>query len=100
MSWYRVRLPAGQAGSTYYAAVRYLFEQLFCSASAQSELAMFSVPPVGTTFQDLYFSIPKDHYAEVFVRVAAAKPCERPPLDATLEIGHTDARALLREDGL
>lgn len=101
MPWYRVRLPAGQAGSSYYTGIKDLFNRLFCSTPAPAgELAMFSARPVGTKFHDLYFAIPAGHYAEAFIRVAAAKPCERPPADAILEIGHSDAAALVREDGL
>jgi hypothetical protein len=44
----------------------------------------------------LYFYLPAADFAQDFIRLVNAKPCERPPPDVALSVGHNDVRERLR----
>lgn len=97
MSWYRVQLTAAQVSSNEHADVQSKFEKFFTAIRPPPrDMAMFS-DSFSNGVLNLYFSPATLERAEAFIRLVDAQPCDRPPLDVALAVGHSDALRRFRQ---
>jgi hypothetical protein len=95
MTWHSVELSSEQLANNEHEQIQQLFEQLFINTGAPTDVAMFSADHGDNKI--LYFS---PGTSEIVIRVARARPSSRPPLTATLCVGHRDALYRLQDGRL
>jgi hypothetical protein len=96
MSWYCVQLTSAQVAAGDAQRIHKKFETLFHIARAPTDTAMLTDTLAVQDLITLYFYLPAADFAEAFIRSVNAKPCERPPSDVALSVGHNDVRERLR----
>lgn len=96
MSWYRVQLTSAQVAAGDAERIHKKFEVVFHIARAPTDMAMLTDSYNEHGVINLYFYLPAADFAEAFIRLVDAKPCERPPPDVVLSVGHNDVRERLR----
>ncbi len=96
MHWYSIRLTSVQVAAGDAQRIHKKFETVFHIARAPTDMAMLTDTFAGRDFITLYFYLPAADFAEAFVRLVNAKPCERPPPEVALSVGHNDVRERLR----
>ena len=101
MSWYRVQLTAAQVSTDEHVRIQSRFEQFFTAMRPPPrDMAMFSDSFSDNDVLSLYFSPATVEEAEVFIRLIGAQPCDRPPPDVALLVGHSDALQRFRQGQL
>jgi hypothetical protein len=96
MSWYCVQLTSAQVAAGDAQRIHKKFETLFHIARAPTDTAMLTDNYAAHDLITLYFYMPAADFALDFIRQVNAKPCERPPRDVALSVGHNDVRERLK----
>jgi hypothetical protein len=96
MYWYRIQLSSAQVAAGDAQRIHKKFEKVFHTARAPTDMAMLTDTLAVQDLITLYFYLPAADFAEAFILSVNAKPCERPPPDVALSVGHNDVRERLR----
>lgn len=95
-SWYQVTMTNDEIADGRHAQLFREFSDLFTLAGAPQTAALFSSrSPESTGVVVTYFSPGSMEFAQAIITAYAGKPCEPPPPNASLLVGHQDAFDML-----
>ena len=90
MQWQSVQLSVGDVAQGRNELIQARFDRLYQALGAPPDVAMLSSHLKNTLL--LYFSPATAQYAEAFMRIINAAPCEPPPASANLVVGDAGTR--------
>lgn len=89
MQWHSVQLSSSELAQGRNELIQARFDRLYQALGTPPAVAMLSSHLPNAL--RLYFSPATAQYAEAFMRLIDARPCEPPPADASLVVGGADA---------